>query len=117
MKRIIALILSGSLLFSCQEKEAEAAAIPENLIPKEDFKELMIDIHLLEATKKLNLLEEMNDSTKIDVFYQSIFDNYNTDLESFQEAHDYYSSDKKAFFDFYEDLTDELEKREKELKE
>lgn len=118
MKKIFLIIVSVCFLFSCQEKKEEGTVliVPENLLPTEDFKELMIDIHLLEATKKLNLLEGMNDSTKIDMFYQAIFDKYDTDLENFQVAHDYYSADKKAFLKFYEDLTKELKEREKKLK-
>lgn len=118
MKKIILLIISVSLLYSCQENKEEDAEliVPENLLSKEDFKELMIDIHLLEATQKLNLLEGIDDTTKVDVFYQAIFDKYEIDLENFQTTHDYYSADKKAFFEFYEELTDELERREKQLK-
>lgn len=118
MKKFFLIIASVCFLFSCQEKKEEEAVlvVPENLLPAEDFKELMIDIHLLEATQKLNLLEGMNDSTKIDMFYQAIFDKYETDLENFQIAHEYYSADKKAFLKFYEELTDELQQREKTLK-
>ena len=104
-------------LLSCGSEEKKLAEAPQNLISKSTFKEIMIDIHLLEASQKLSLLKEMkNDSIRIDAYYQQIFDKYQIDLENFKSSHDYYSSDKKAFLKFYEELSKELQEAETQLK-
>lgn len=107
------LIIACLLFFACSGKKT--LNIPENILPKEKMAEVMIDIHLLEATMNLNStsadkLNPANPSPNFDVLKKN-----NISKIQFDESFDFYSQHPELLIEVYQTVLNDLSKMQAEV--
>ncbi len=90
--------LSFLILFSCQDQKEG-----ENIIPKEQFTNILEEIHLKESESQLNRINNTD--------YQEILSEYNVSKTDFENTLQYYSERPDLLEKIYEDI--ELNKKKK----
>ena len=113
MIRKITLIFACILLFACSEEKK--ADIPSTVISKQKMAEVMIDIHLLEATMNLNnynidRITNGNSSILYDVFKK-----HKITKKEYRESFNYYSQHPEILTEVYQLVLDNLSKMQAEV--
>lgn len=105
-------LLFGGLLFiaACSDQKPR---IPGRIIPQEKMAQVLTDIHLAEAYVTSGL---QNDSSEIKGpdYYPFIFKKYGIDEKTFRESFDFYLLHPKLLDKVYQDVMDEMAKKEAE---
>ena len=102
----IYLLILACLLFSCSNSDEKT---PENILSKIEFKTILKEIHLAEASfdinKKINL-----ENAKIELTntYFNIYKKNQTSQADFQTALNYYSENPKQLEKIYADILEQL---------
>ncbi len=112
MKRI-ALIFACFLFFSCSEKKTEE--IPVNILSKQKMSEVMLDLHLLEASMSLNAVgaestTAVGPSPNYDVLKKN-----KISKTQYDESFDYYSKHPAILVEIYEHVLNDLSKMQAEV--
>ena len=94
--------LSFLILFSCQDQKEG-----ENIIPKEQFTNILEEIHLKESESQLNRINNTD--------YQEILSEYNVSKTDFENTLQYYSERPDLLEKIYEDIDLDLEERRNQL--
>jgi len=94
--------LSFLILFSCQDQKEV-----ENIIPKEQFTNILEEIHLKESESQLNRINNTD--------YQEILSEYNVSKTDFENTLQYYSERPDLLEKIYEDIELDLEERRNQL--
>ncbi len=94
--------LSFLILFSCQDQKEG-----ENIIPKEQFTNILEEIHLKESESQLNRINNTD--------YQEILSEYNVSKTDFENTLQYYSERPDLLEKIYEDIELDLEERRNQL--
>ena len=99
MKNIYFLFLL--ILFSCSEKQN----IDKNIIPKEQFTNILEKIHLAESEFQLNRINNTERyKNKLASDYQEIFSEYNVSKTDFENTLQYYSERPELLENIYEEI-------------
>lgn len=96
-------LLSFLILFSCSEKKEQN----HNIIPKEQFANILEKIYLAESDFKLN---RVNNSD-----YQEILSDYNVSKTDFENTLQYYSERSALLEKIYEEILIDLEEKRNQL--
>jgi hypothetical protein len=111
----IALILISMLFISSCNPKPNIKA-PDNLIQKEKFIDIMVDIRMIETTIR-NKIGRGNDINKTtEYYYNYVFDKYNISREQFNSSLDYYSKDVKEMQEINISVVEKLTQLESEVK-
>jgi hypothetical protein len=98
MKKI-AYLLGLSLLIACSNKSSEN--IPANILSKEDMAEILVDVHLLEASINLNVIPTLttnvNEQTPVDIFKKN-----NITKKQYEESLNYYTEHPQVLAEVYD---------------
>ena len=94
--------LSFLILFSCQDQKEG-----ENIIPKDQFTNILEEIHLKESESQLNRINNTD--------YQEILSEYNVSKTDFENTLQYYSERPDLLEKIYEDIELDLEERRNQL--
>jgi len=94
--------LSFLILFSCQDQKEG-----ENIIPKEQFTNILEEIHLKESESQLNRINNTD--------YQEILSEYNVSKTDFENTLQYYSERPDLLEKIYEYIELDLEERRNQL--
>ena len=94
--------LSFLILFSCQDQKEG-----ENIIPKEQFTNILEEIHLKESEYQLNRINNTD--------YQEILSEYNVSKTDFENTLQYYSERPDLLEKIYEDIELDLEEKRNQL--
>jgi len=94
--------LSFLILFSCQDQKEG-----ENIIPKEQFTNILEEIHLKESESQLNRIDNTD--------YQEILSEYNVSKTDFENTLQYYSERPDLLEKIYEDIELNLEEKRNQL--
>lgn len=100
-------------LFACSEKKKEE--IPSSVLPTEKMAEVMMDVHLLEATMTLNTynadrLANGNAAPPIDIFSK-----HKITKKQYQESFSYYSKHPDLLNEVYATVLEDLSKMQAEV--
>ena len=96
-------LLSFLILFSCSKKEEQN----HNIIPKDQFANILAKIYLVESDFKLN---RVNNSD-----YQKILSDHNVNKTNFENTLQHYSERPGLFEKIYEEILIDLEKTRDQL--
>ena len=114
--RILIIILSGFIFFSCQD--LNDASTSKNLIGHELMSEIMLDVILIKNIKRNGYAKE---EKRIFLVDQYILNKYGVDSLQFAASLDYYSKNPKEYTDIFEviqtnlsRLKDSIQKNESE---
>ena len=109
----ISLIFYTALLFSCGGKTAEEQ--PENLIKKENFTEIILELQLIEAHLNEARVNQSVIRDSANNFFQEIFEKHGAALEDFNTTVNYYASQPEELQGIYDAVLESLSKLEVEL--
>jgi len=108
----IALFLLVILLVACDEPMMPK---PEHLIKENQMIDMLVDIHLAEATYnkfRYDSIMKNNSSTN---FYYSVLNKYQVPDTVFEQSYVYYASVPKDFEKMYRKVMNKLSEKEQEL--
>lgn len=114
--RLIISILSFMVVFGCTQKVETVVIPPENLIPKDQMVDIVVDLLLYDAilVKKQRKNEKDQDYTKY-YLHNSIMEKYNITRESFETSFDYYAHNLKVMDEIYAEAITKLSKMQAEI--
>ena len=95
-------------LFSCNTAEKEAS-IPENVLDKEKFSEVIVDFTLAESASGINVLNVQGGKGDTVYAFNPLIDN-NVKRETFDTTLYFYSHHPKLFKEVYELVLEKLSK-------
>lgn len=111
MLRYFLYVAFGLLLVSCSADTE--VAIPDNVLPRDKMVQVMIDVHLLEATMNLNVFNldrtVSDNSPGFDVLKKN-----NITKKQFDESYDFYSQHPALLNEIYEIVLNELSRMQAE---
>ncbi|MCZ4407957.1 DUF4296 domain-containing protein [Cryomorphaceae bacterium 1068] len=106
---VIILIFTG-----CGEPEVEV--VPEGLLDKDKFTEVMVDVQLVEGMKVHKLGPKRERSPDMEAMYGNIFAKHEIEQKDFDATYDYYKSRPDEMELIYEQVLDSLSKLDVEVK-
>lgn len=101
---VIALALAA---LSCGKKES----LPENVLPREKFISVLIDMHLAEAGIVFNQTLDQADLTKGYSRYTELFAKHHTDSAQVANTFEHYMDKKEELLTIYNQVLDSLNAR------
>jgi hypothetical protein len=104
------------LLFLCPGCESSEEVPPEDLLSKEKFTAVMIDVQLVEGMKVHRLGPKREKSPDIELLYAKIFEKHEIEKRRFLETYDYYKQRPDQMELIYEQVLDSLSKLDVEVK-
>ncbi len=106
--KTLLLVVAIVLLLSCNKKQTS-----DFIIPRETFKDILIDIHLIDGyyASNNNILSFQTDSAN---FYTDILKEYGFNLTQFDSTYRYYTRNLKQFDILYEEVITELNKMQEQ---
>ena len=110
--KILSIILLTFIFAACSSNEDVIARIPkpENLIPKEKFKEVLTDLIKLEGHVEAQYGTVAKYNQLMITSGDSLLAKYDLDKETFEASMEYYGSHQKEMMQLYDDILDELNK-------
>jgi len=112
MIRIVAGIIGLVLLVSvsgCKNKE-QPVERPQNLIPRQEMINILVDIHLIEASLKTNYNRKLHKDEYTRYYYNYLYDKYKISRENFDSSLAFYQQNIQSFDTLYADVITELSK-------
>jgi len=107
MLKKVLFILCPVLLFACTD--AGKVVIPDSVLPKEKMAEVMVDIHLLEASMNLNIAEAENKPANLDLFSK-----HSTTKQQYDESYKFYTEHPELLTEIYQLVLNDLSKMQAE---
>ena len=107
----IVFIVLFTLIFEsgCTEKVRKKQLPPDDLIPREEMVDIIVDMHLYDA---IIWKEQKTKTRKIQYekffLYESILDKYHIDREQFESSMNFYQSDLDVLDEIYADVITKL---------
>lgn len=112
MKLLLSIILF-CFCTACAEKE-EAPPPPADLIPKEKMIAVLVDVNILEAALRLNLVRENKVSDSL--FNYNVLKQHNVNRNQYQSSMNYYSRDPEEMTLMMDEVIAELSRRQAKVK-
>jgi hypothetical protein len=109
----ISLIFYTTLLFSCAGKTADEQ--PENLIQKEIFTEMILELQLIEAHLNEVRVDQSVIRDSANNYFQEIFEKHGASFEGFHSTMSYYASQPEELQEIYDAVLESLSEMEVEL--
>ncbi len=110
MKYLIT-ILTIVLLQSCSNQNNS------NIINEDKFVDILVDIHMADATLAVKGYSVTSDSTRIRLFYSDVLKKHNVSQKQIKNTIDYYTSNTKQFVKVYKQVSEKIVKLENEYNE
>ena len=87
----------------------------ENLMPREDFVNVLVDLHLFDAIVTDHSLKAQLNDIDSTILYSSILKKHNTDRAKFDETLKWYTSQPKLIAEVYDEVFGIINKKDEEL--
>ncbi|MBN4066105.1 DUF4296 domain-containing protein [Candidatus Amoebophilus asiaticus] len=111
MTKFINICLISVLLISCYSREQDLA---EGILTEAEIIPILMDIHIAEATILQKNLKGDSAQQYASDYYAHIYKTHNVTEKTFQKSFDYYSNNMDVMDKIYEQLIEELSKKEGE---
>ena len=108
-----ALVFVCLLFFSCSDKKA--VIIPDTILPKQKMAEVLLDVHLLEATMNLNITnpDKPTSGNPMPVF--DVLKKNKVSKKQYDESFNFYSQHPDLLNELYELVLNELSKMQAQV--
>jgi hypothetical protein len=92
-------------IYSCNKNK------PKNIISEDNFKDILVDLFLVEGTYSSLNSNVHNEASKtaLDSLYKVVYKKHRTDSATFAENFDYYLNDKKKYLSLITSVKDTLQ--------
>jgi hypothetical protein len=110
-KQLIILVFLLTGFISCDKLPIEK---PDNLISKKDMIEILVDVHIAEATFNHMRYDSLIKKSSSADFYYSVLDKYQVPDSIFEKSFVFYASTPKQFEKMYQDVMNKLSETEQE---
>ena len=112
MKRLFAILFVAVLAFAaCDKLPVEK---PENLIKKGKMIDMLVDIHIAEATYKHMRYDSVFKNSSSADFYYSVLEKYEVPDSVFEKSFIFYASTPKSFEKMYRKVMNKLSEKEQQ---
>jgi len=112
MKKLFAILFVAVLAFAaCDKLPVEK---PENLIKKGKMIDMLVDIHIAEATYKHMRYDSVFKNSSSADFYYSILEKYEVPDSVFEKSFIFYASTPKSFEKMYRKVMNKLSEKEQQ---
>lgn len=108
---LVSLVL---LLIACENKTENQ--IKEGIIPEAKMAEIIVDLHLTDATINIKHINKRKNNEKIIKYYSSVLQKHGYSRLQFNESIDFYSIDPEKLDDIYDKVIHELSKKQELIK-
>ena len=109
-KLLILALVYSAFMTSCKRNEVE---IPSDILKPEQMKNLLIDIHLIEAQRSNQSI--LFDSLGAGDYYKKAYEKHNLNGDEFKRNMEFYSRNPKYIIETYKEVIDSLDRWEKSL--
>ncbi|HNQ60851.1 MAG TPA: DUF4296 domain-containing protein [Bacteroidia bacterium] len=111
MKQIFIVLFTLLCLNSCKDN---SVIIPDNILSKEELVPVLVDIQIAQASQ---IIFEYSDTIKYSLkqYQMEILKKKNIPEEKFQQSMKFYSTHPELLQDIYNEVVNELSKKEGEL--
>ncbi len=112
MKRLFAILVIAVLAFAaCDNLPVEK---PENLIKKGKMIDMLVDIHIAEATYRHMRYDSVFKNSSSADFYYSVLEKYQVPDSVFEKSFVFYASTPKSFEKMYRKVMNKLSEKEQQ---
>lgn len=111
LKVVITAIVVVALLVGCGRSVDQ----PENLLPREKFVEVLVEVQLIEAVYNQNMLRNDDPRARIARYYDESFDRLGVTKEVFEETYLWYFAHPKEMMDVLDEVVMLLGKKQNQL--
>ena len=108
-KNFIALLLFAVAFFSCDKPYIKK---PDHLVKEKKMIEMLVDIHLAEATFNQMRYDSLIRNSTTENFYYSVLQKHGIADSVFEKSFVYYASDPKEFEKIYREVINKLNETE-----
>jgi len=112
--RFFLYLLVCSIVTACGEPAAEIP--PDDLLDRDKFTDVMVDVQLIEGMKIHKLGPKREKSPDMEAMYANVFQKHAVDKESFEKTYNYYKARPDEMELIYEQVLDSLSKLDVEVK-
>ena len=113
MNKKIFLTLFTAFLIACSGNEE--IKIPDTVLPEQKMAEVMVDVHLMEATMNLNIKNVDNVSSGTNVIPSvDIFKKHHINKKQFDESYTFYTHNPELLVEVFEMVLNDLSKMQAE---
>ncbi len=106
------LLLIGLMAVACT---ASDESVPSDVLPRDRFKEVLLEAQLIEARMNLEVVVAHASSIPADQYYTEMFEAQGTTKEQFQRSFNYYSERPELMKGVYEEILSDLGRRKDEM--
>lgn len=108
-KYCVLLLCCFVLLIGCSKNSSS-----DTIIDEDTFVNLLVDIHMADATLVVKGYKINSDSTTIRLFYNDVLVEHNVTQKQIQNTFEYYTKKPKKFENIYEQVSEKIVKLEEE---
>lgn len=118
IKTVLLAVVAAITMISCSGDQGDRMKAPENLIPKEEMVNLMVEMQILEAKfiethakSSMGAISDFNEAQK------KLLASLNTDSAQYYTSEQYYMQDLGQYYDMISAVTDTIDSMRNALKE
>lgn len=104
--RALAAIFFVLLMMGCSSPDEEIA--PDDLLAKDKFVEVMVDVQLLEAIRKQKMIREDDPTVKLASWYKEVFEKHSITEDQFTTTFTWYYGRPDEMILIYEEVFEQL---------
>jgi len=112
MRNLVLLFIGFVLFFGCSKNYGD-----NPIIGNDKFVDILVDIHLADATLVVKGYRINTDSTQIRLFYNDVLIKHKVTQKQIQNTFEYYAKKPKEFEHLYEEVSERIVKMEQQYLE
>lgn len=89
--------------------------MPDNLIPREQFVEVLVEVQLIEAIYNQNMVRNDDPRGRIARYYSETFERFGVTREAFSATYAWYYRHPYEMMDIYDEVVMRLTRRQDEM--
>jgi hypothetical protein len=113
MFKKILLVFFSCFLFGCSD--SDIITVPDHMLPKEKMAEVMVDIHILEATLNIHIGNEGKIKADGSPVHINIYNKHQITKEQFEESYTFYTENPELLVEIYQLVLNDLSRLQAEV--
>lgn len=97
------------------ERKDEVGKVPPGIIPADTMVQVLVDVHLIEASLKVKHVKKEENERFTEYYYDQLFEKHGITREQFDQSIEYYERDSELIDAMYERVITELNKIQSQI--